>query len=639
MVKWVQKPSLKHISFCAISGLFLGLSQPFYMPAIFGEMDWSSLGLLAFIGYVPLFYIIEKSELKTTFLASFFTLTLQYTIILYWIFIALYVHGEIPSIFAALITLLLPMLLALKGSVFFTIGRFLSARFNFSFYVCAPFALCAADYFRNFYIFGGFPWGNAGYSIGRIDQILQLGSLVGLYGLVFFVGLINAIICIVIKERGNKKSYFYMATAFFLVFGSFIYGAIRLHNGMNEFAPSIRVAFLQGNISQGVKSESGFHANDILDIYFKLQRQAKEKGAELIIWPESAYPKMLDENISDLKLDFDLRVASVIGAIVYGLEPSGKGYQIRNSALLVNPEGQVVKRYDKSHLVPFGEYVPWPMSGIVNQIVPNMGAFKPGRDFTPQNLALNDYEKISIGTTICYEGIFPEITRAYAKNGASLLVNLTNDAWYGRSSAPFQHFLMYRMRSVETGLTFLRATNTGVTGWVDPYGRVHKKLGLFERGLMIDDVPILKKATLYVAVGDFIGIISLLGISIGYIFSMFPIHNFIKRRQWGKIGLILIFFTFAISSYFYYSDPQFLMDESANTKILFIFIFCLFFLKSILSKPERSWTIFYVCIIVLVFTYVSLLVFESTYFLGVLIFGLLLYLLSLRIKVDAKLVK
>jgi apolipoprotein N-acyltransferase len=623
---------------CLLSGLVLGFAQPFYMPSWFGPVlphqHW--FGLLAFVGYVPLFLAIANKNLKQTFLWAFFSLSVQFTIVFYWMYIALNVYGHIPPIFSGLITLLVPFLMALKVGVFLTMGRFLSQRFSVPFLYIAPFALCAGDYFRNFYVFGGFPWGNAGYAIGQIDQLLQVASLVGVYGLVFVVGLINALIAIGITEGLVRKGYRYVATAVLIVIVAFGYGALRLENGKDEFAPSVRVALLQGNIDQEMKSSARRHADEIINIYKDLHKQAKSQGAELIIWPESAYPRVISEDTSDLNLSFTDQTGNIIGLVAYGEDSNGQGYHVRNSALLMDYQGQIIKRYDKSHLVPFGEYVPWPMSGVVDKVVPGMGAFLPGTDYAVTSLTTSLGKTIKIGTTICYEGIFPEITRAYKRNGAELLVNITNDAWYGASSAPYQHLLMYRLRSVETGLPFVRATNSGISAYVDSYGRMGRRLPLFERGLIINNVPLLNKPTLYAAVGDVIPIISLLLMLIFYVAAVIPVHHFVKQRQYKKLMLIAGLSIIAIASNIYYNNPRFLTDESARTKNFLACIIVFLLMIGFLSKTKRSRSILLVCGMVIMLCSLGLALVESPYFLLGSALGLLIYLLALRIKIADK---
>lgn len=615
---------------CLISGLLLGASQPIYWPDVFGHVghyQWF-LGALAFIAYAPFFWALRDKSLKETFWLTLFTMTVQFTVVLYWIYIALHDHGHISPIPAALITLLLPLILAFKGGVFFAIGRFISIHFSISFFLIAPVCLTAIEYFRNFQIFGGFPWGNVGYSLGRIDEFLQLASLVGVYGLVFFVGLINALICLACASLGAKRLFCALLTGT-LIASVFSFGWWRLNDRAHEFAPTIKIAMLQGDIPQGMKNRTRLYSNEILAIYQKLHSEALAKGAELVIWPESSYPRSLVEDAK--RLPSDNFGASIIGAITYGFGKDDDSYY-HNSALAIDYKGDIIARYDKTHLVPFGEYVPWPLSGVVDKIVPGLGAFYPGTSFTPQMLAINPEQNLSLGITVCYEGIFPEISRAYAKKGATLLVNITNDAWYGRSSAPFQHLLMYKLRSVENGRSFVRATNSGLTAWIDAYGTVHRSLGLFERGLQINEVPLITKSTLYTQIGDVIAIICLLALIIAYGIAAVPLKAIIRERRIGDILIMLILIGIMVGSYLYFSQAHFMTIESAQTKKFFIFLLCMTIFVGALSRTERSRTILLVCAAAVLSISVGLAIFETPYFLFGLLIAVLIFLLALRIR-------
>jgi len=494
---------------CLLSALALGIAQPLYMPLLFGpvhQFQWL-FGLLALVGYVPLWLVIASQRLRYTFLVTLFTLTLQYIIILFWIYIACHDYGDISPLASAGITVLLPMEIAFMGTLFFTWGRLLSLRLGISFFYLAPFALCAMEYARNYVPFGGFPWGNSGYAVGRSLELLQLASVVGVYGLVFCIGLTNASFCLALKAKTKKSRVVFFSVPLFLIIAFYIFGWLRLNLNPHEFGPTVRVALLQGNIPQDMKNKSRMFADEILSIFKNLQNKATEEGAELIVWPEASYPKTFDKSLKDLDLETKTPVATIVGATAYGFDKDSETPHFHNSAFVQNFSGEVVTRYDKSHLVPFGEYVPQIFVGAVNKIVPGMGAYRPGNVFEPVLLSLSREKRISIGTTICYEGIFPEITRAYALKNASLLVNLTNDAWYGESSAPYQHLLMYQLRSVESGRPFARATNSGISAFIDPYGRIQKQSGLFTREVLVDNIKLINKQTIYARIGDIVPII------------------------------------------------------------------------------------------------------------------------------------
>jgi apolipoprotein N-acyltransferase len=625
--------NLVMVLFSLAGAILVGFSQPFYVGQPSDPMKGMSiwLGLLSLIGYVPLFIAISRRNLKFSFLLSLLFIAVHHTIALYWIYIALNVFGAIPAIPASVITVLVAIILGLMGAAFFTIGRFLSQRFHISFLILAPMTLCAAEYFRNFYLFGGFPWGNVGYSLGRIDEFLQLASLIGVYGIVFFIALINSLLAFAYVNKSRQR-FFYFGLAFLLVIGSFSYGSLRLKYGKEQWSKTLKVALLQGNIPQEMKSSAGLHSNEIIDIYLSLHREAKSRGARLIVWPESAYPRLIEENITRLKVIADLGLPSILGASVYGEDPGESSFHAHNSALIFDEDGLVTKRYDKSHLVPFGEYVPWPMNGIVDKIVPGMGAFLPGVLFEPQIVKVGPNEKLKLGVTVCYEGIFPEISRAYVRNGAELLVNLTNDAWYGVSSAPYQHLLMYKMRSAESGLPFIRATNSGVSAWIDAFGTLHQSLGLFERGLIVADIPLIKKSTLYAKLGDVIPIFSLLLIILGYIGSIIPIHTYVRERQYKNLVVVVVLFALAFFAHIYFQREEFLTDESARTKSLIIALFSLLLMLGLLSKSAQTRKVLKISSGIIIFCSGILTIFQSLYFLLGGLFGLLLYLLALRMK-------
>lgn len=621
----------KILAACLTSALLLGISQPLHMPGLFFNIaPWQNyLGLCAFIAYVPLFLILENKNLKETFVISFLSVSFGLSIVLYWIYIAVHIFGGVAPLPAALVTYTLPALLALKNACFLTLAQFLSQYFRRTILLFAPLAVCAAEYFRNYYIFNGFPWGNVGYSLGRIEEFRQLASLFGVYGLVFFALLINALVAWAIVSAEKRARALSIACS--LIVFVFAFGYLRLQGSTNEFAPSIRVALLQGNISQDIKSQGGIYGNEIMEIYKNLNDEARALDPDLIVWPESAYPGLIDANIKRFSIDNKKTVATILGTASYFHE-KGKGYSsFQNSAFLIDYQGAVLSRYDKSHLVPFGEYVPWPFAGIVGQIVPGMGAFRPGLAYNVQNLPLADSKNIRLGTTICYEGIFPEISRSYAKSGAELLVNITNDAWYGVSSAPYQHLLMYQLRATESGLPFVRATNTGVSAFIDAFGRLSHTSKLFERDIIFGDVKLVHRATLYVVLGDIIPLACLIFLLAAFCYVVIPFRYIIKTRHYALATIIVITILVALIGQYYFSLPQFLTDESARTKALLINILASLVVVGASSNTSRSRAILFLsatitCLASLLFSY-----FESELFLWGLLPAILLYLLSLRI--------
>jgi apolipoprotein N-acyltransferase len=235
-----------------------------------------------------------------------------------------------------------------------------------------------------------------------------------------------------------------------------------------------------------------------------LTREAAAAGARLVVWPESAVPFYYDHTPAAAVRLQDLARQQGI-ALLFGnddLEAAGPGGRVWVGAKLLTSQGELAFRYHKIRLVPFGEYVPMkPLLTLggrfAARLVRQVADFAPGQEFS-----LGRVDGHTFGAFICYEAIFPDLVRQFSSRGAELLVNITNDGWYGRTSAPHQHFAMAVFRAVENGRTLLRAANTGISAIVDPRGRVLARTALFERCATVGDAPIVGGATFYARYGD-----------------------------------------------------------------------------------------------------------------------------------------
>ncbi len=583
---------IKKLLLCLLGAIGLGLSQPFFIKLENFEFSLLSdyWGLLSLVSYVPWFWAVSRSNLKQTFGLSLFAGTIQYSIVLYWIYIACHDYGYISPWLSLIITFLLALVMGLENALFFTIGRHISIKSNRSFFILAPFMLLSLEYFRNYQLFGGFPWGNPGYSLGRVAEFCQIASILGIYGLVLLVGISNAILAYSISSYYYSKYRFKIGL--FILFGflclSYLFGYLKINQDLTG-EKNIKIALLQGNIPQSLKSSQRAHSSTVLNTYKELVKKAKEEGVKLVIWPESAYPKLLKEDISHTPEDLDLGLSSIMGAVAYGFSDKDQnGYHYQNSAFLIDYNNNITGRYDKSHLVPFGEYVPWPLHGIVKKVIPGMGAFLPGFSYKPVLLPIDSETKISLGVTVCYEGIFPEISLSYAQKNAELMVNITNDAWYGFSSAPYQHLLMYRIRAVETGLSYIRATNSGISAIINPYGHILSQTGLFTPEVLMSQINIFKSNNLYKNIGDFpVKIINIIFMFLFLFFSL-PVLALLKKPPLIKIILSLVILLVSFLAQYYYSGAKFITDESANTKSLLIFTYSFIIILGLLSKAKQA---------------------------------------------------
>jgi apolipoprotein N-acyltransferase len=406
---------------------------------------------------------------------------------------------------------LAPLLLALYPGLF--TAAFAAASLGFGrLRPLSPFAFAALwtalEHGRSFFL-TGWPWGTLGYAQHQNDALLGLAPYAGVYGLSFASVLAGASVLewALRREPGRSLRRALMAMATVVA----LHGTGALLRGPAEPGTErIRVAVLQGNIDQGVKW-SPVWAERTLAIYERLTRQAAERGAEVVIWPETAVPGApdgspgLEARLGALARDSG--AVLVVGAV--GLASHGQGAppDLFDSALLYDPDGERRDRYDKSHLVPFGEYLP--LRALLGRFIRAVATGAAGRDVTagpgPRALGLPIGHEgiVTAGVPICYELLFPDLVRRFAGDGAQVLFAITNDAWYGRTGAPYQFLAMTALRSAETGLWTARAANTGVSALIDARGRVRERTEIFEEGIVVGDVPLRAgPATFYARHGD-----------------------------------------------------------------------------------------------------------------------------------------
>jgi apolipoprotein N-acyltransferase len=334
--------------------------------------------------------------------------------------------------------------------------------------------------------------------------------LFGVYGLSFLLILVNATLAEVLRTLPQRKfralPWKWIVVAVILFAANLGYGMLRLQSDLDSREKSIKVALIQGNIDQGLKWNPGFQ-QETIDIYRDLTYQAHVEGKpELIIWPESATPFYF-QDFSHLHSEV-VRVPRSTGAFLLFGSPAyernkDKIYYL-NSAFLLDSKGDLLGRSDKVHLVPFGEYVPFgPLLPFIDKLVVGIGDFSPGT-ITP--LSMNGSKA---GVLVCFEGIFPELAREYVRKGSDLLINITNDAWFGHSSAPYQHLGMTRFRAVENRIWIARAANTGISALISPSGKIISQTRIFEPAALTGTVGLGSHMTLYTRIGDVLPVLCL----------------------------------------------------------------------------------------------------------------------------------
>lgn len=424
---------------------------------------------------------------------------------LYWIVFVLGHYGGLPLLISVPALCLLACYMAVYVMGFSLLARFFVHRFSFGLSLwLLPSAWVAADWLRSF-LFSGFPWMDLGYGLAGVPLLLQSADIWGHYGLTFLVVLVNSLLALLILNREGTRAAVRLAApvGLFLLL-VVIYSAVRwqqLHSGESEREAMI-VAVVQGNVEQNQKWLPERQQETVLK-YLEQSRSLMlgTPRPELVIWPETALPfyPVAHPLLTPLqRFVSQEQVMLLTGAPWYQRDSEGQGgMEFFNSSLLFDTRGELVARTSKTHLVPFGEYVPLKrFLPFLAPLVEAVGDFSPGQIHEPPAC-----QKAKIGVLVCFESIFPDISRKWVDAGATLLVNMTNDAWYGRSSAPHQTLAMTRLRAVETRRTLVRSANTGFSVFIDPLGRLQHLSPLFVSWEAADRVQIMEERTFFVRGG------------------------------------------------------------------------------------------------------------------------------------------
>jgi apolipoprotein N-acyltransferase len=415
----------------------------------------------------------------------------------YWTGWVMRQYGDLASAVAWSLMLLLAAYLALYPAIFALITHRLVARLGSRALLLAPAAWVTTEFGRG-YLFTGFPWVLLGYSQVRVLPVAQLASVTGVYGLSALAALVSAALVLVAYDR-TRLRWWAAAAASAAVIATAAWGSARLSdNRLTREGVALRVGLIQGNVAQDEKWNPE-RATQIVRAYIDRTRRAAAEGAQFILWPESALPFFFQEEpaVGDAirQLAFQTRTTLLFGSDQVERTTPPRYY---NSAFLVEPEGTVAAVYRKIHLVPYGEYVPMKrLLFFAGPLVHAVSDFSAG-----DRMVMLPVAGRPASTAICYEVVYPDLARRATLAGSQLLTTITNDAWFGWSSAPWQHFEMASMRAIEQGRYLARAANTGISGIVDPYGRVLAKTNLFEEASVVGEVRFLTGRTFYGRTGD-----------------------------------------------------------------------------------------------------------------------------------------
>lgn len=484
---------------------FLAFPQPVGGGAIdlgAGLAWWApALLVLALHGLAP------RAGLRVGFAASW----LAHVAVLHWIWVVTVVYGHAPAPLGLLGPALLAVYVAAFGGLFGLGWAWLAQRGR-----AGPFSgaalWTALDHARSF-AFTGFPWATLGTAQHGNPVLLPLASLTGVYGLSFVTVLGGVALAegALAWRAGERPPRRVLAALGVVVLAHGVAAALPDPEA-EAGRPTVRVAVLQGNIDQGVKWNRAW-IDRTLEAYEELSRSAAAEGAQLVVWPETAVPGALEANaglrgrVEDLAREIGATL--VVGGVGLDFDARGRTRAYYDSAFHIDARGQLRDRYDKTHLVPFGEYVPFAdlLGHFLRAVASGIASVGVTEGPAPRALELDPpgAAPLRAGVPICYELLFPDLVRRFPADGAELLLGITNDAWYGRTGAPYQFLAITALRSAETGLWTARAANTGVSAFIDGRGHVRQRTAIFERAFLVADVPLHPdptRATPYVRFGN-----------------------------------------------------------------------------------------------------------------------------------------
>jgi len=504
-----------HPALAILSGVLLILSFPKF-----------DLNLLAWIALVPLLVALEGKSLKAAYGLSYLAGLTFFAGITYWIW-SVTAYNLLDEI---LLGIYLPQYVTLWG-----LGlNWIRQRTRLSPALIAPPLWVTMEYIRSHLSFLSLPWMLVGHSQYLHPPLVQISSLTGVYGLSFLIVLVNVAIAetiLYVRSRLSEPATSLefrrspltsLLAAGLLLTITALYGLFVLSEGIG--GERVRVALVQGNVPQA-RLWDGSYRQTIFDRYARLTQNAARREPTLIVWPETAVPgdvqhhPVLRRTIAQVAIETNRHL--LLGSSEYAKFTSRKmeGSQY-NSMFLFTPEGKIEGQYRKIALIPFGEYEPlrgtvrWPTA-----IASTMGTSLPGDQHT-----LFSIGAVTFGSVICWETIFPDLFREFVKGGARFMVNATNEAWFPSAGLSYQLLAMTTFRAAENRVAIARAANTGISAFIDPFGRITERLRgpdqqeLFVEGVLVGDIPLSQGKTFYTQHGDVFAFL-LMAISVLMLFS------------------------------------------------------------------------------------------------------------------------
>jgi apolipoprotein N-acyltransferase len=486
------------------SDIIMALSSGILLALGFPPLD---LYPLAWISIVPLLISLIDKDAKSSFLLGMLAGVTYFLGTIYWVSHSMYVYGNLPLLATFPILILFCLYLSLYIGLFSMLFNYVSNNSRLPALFVVPVLWVTLEYLRT-YAFTGFPWAMLGYSQYKLLPLIQIADITGVYGVSFLVAAINGTIfdaTISWPKRVGQMPLFAhwpltlgMILFAFIIVASVLYGIEKLKE--DRKGEKIKVSIVQGNIAQDKKWDVRFQS-EVINTYKRLTLKSSSNNPDIIVWPETAIPFIFGNNktLTEELIAFQrqLNTYLLFGSVTLK-DMDGNTARLANSAILLSPDGTTVSVYDKIHLVPFGEYVPLKsLFPFVKKLVTAIGDFVKGEETVVMETPF-----AKIGNLICYEIIFPGLVRKFVERGANVLVTITNDAWFGRTSAPYQHFSMAVFRAVENRVPVVRAANTGISGFIDSKGRITSKSDIFVEAILTEQISVRDSKSFYTNYGD-----------------------------------------------------------------------------------------------------------------------------------------
>ncbi len=526
----------KNISFLLL--YFPAFTSGLMLTASFPD---TSLFYLAFAALVPLLVSIQSMTYRASFYAGFVTGFAHFVTLIYWIIPTVNIYGGLHPLLALSTLALLCLYLSLYIGGF----TFLIKKMDLSPGVLPLGGAClwvGIEYIRA-HALTGFPWGILGYSQYSNTTLVQMADLTGVLGLSFLIVLCNFLITqlwfyfrplsVPAHSRDGNGRALLIIFCYTLVFmgSALAYGMARIKtiDSLIQAARKPEISIIQGNITQDLKWDKEFK-DFTLEKYGSLSLAAAQTDPDLIIWPETALPFYYGHDM-DYSMQVDAYIRKIKTNFLIGSPAVTTGkedFKYYNRAYMLSPASIVTGFYDKNHLVPFGEYVPFQnYLGFLGKITAQAGNFSPGDNtFTPLQ-----FKNHKTGVLICFEILFPSIACEFVKNGADILTTITNDAWFGNTSAPRQHFSIAVLRAVENRRSVVRAANTGISGFIDPNGRIIEETSLFTDAAITRPIPALHEITFFSRHPNLAGLAALVAICLGFMIKGTNTNKIFRRTQ------------------------------------------------------------------------------------------------------------